>query len=95
MALNIDMFTPFKTEDVNSGLVALNKYGVLVATDGEWVPTEISESDFSDYELFSIDYNVEEIDNYNSEHITLIQEISKIKKSNEYSSWVYVSKISS
>ena len=93
MALNIDMFTPFKSEDVNSGLVTLNKYGVLVAHEGTWVPTEIEESDFSKYELFNIEYNVENIDDYNDEHIALIQSISQIKNSNQYSSWVYVSQI--
>jgi hypothetical protein len=47
--LYLNAFDHFRSSPKNKFLVSQNKYGVLVLTDGEWVPTEITEDDFVRY----------------------------------------------
>lgn len=46
-------FEPFLAHENNAELVAVSKFGVLVLTGGEWVPTEILESDFANYDTWN------------------------------------------
>lgn len=87
MALTLEMFDPFKLEDENADIVSDNKLGVMVATDGEWVATQITEADLGNYTLF----NIENEEGQNDEKAILIQKISDVKNSNDYASWPYVS----
>jgi len=45
--IKLEAFEPFI--EANPELVATGKYGVLVLTNGEWIPTEITEADFGLY----------------------------------------------
>lgn len=47
--LYLDAFEHFKGNPKNKFLVSQNLYGVLVLTNGQWVPTTITEDDFVRY----------------------------------------------
>jgi hypothetical protein len=46
--INLEAFEPFLAEG-HTEMVAFGKYGVLVLTNGTWIPTEITEADFGLY----------------------------------------------
>lgn len=45
--IKLEAFEPFLL--ANTELAEAGKYGVLVLTNGEWIPTEITEADFGLY----------------------------------------------
>ncbi len=45
--IKLEAFEPFIA--ANSEMAAEGKFGVLVLTNSEWIPTEITEADFSLY----------------------------------------------
>ena len=50
--INLEAFAPFLEAELNAELKNAGKFGVLLLSDGVWIPTEITEDDFIKYDHF-------------------------------------------
>lgn len=80
--IKLEAFEPFIA--AYTELVAEGKYGVLVLTNGTWIPTEITETDFGLYVAIH-----PQSENQTAEDAALFEAAFEVN-SNGYSAWPLV-----